>query len=254
MVRRARALVQAGQTGPTRLVHGGYIQDWLADPTDYNWRLEPELGGASRAVADIGSHWFDTAEFITGLRVEAVFADLATFLPRRSRPLAGSLAFGTSDGPAEEVAVHSEDAATILVRFAGGARGAAVISQVSPGRKNALNLEIAGGLATLDWDQEDAERLWIRTREEARQLTRRPEDGPGPGPGIPSLPAGHPEGWAEALRDLFRPLYAAVQSGRAPGELPAADYPTLDDGARGVAFVEAALSSARDGRWVPIQD
>ncbi|MDQ2964352.1 MAG: Gfo/Idh/MocA family oxidoreductase [Chloroflexota bacterium] len=252
MVRRARAVVQAGETGPIRLVHGGYIQDWLANPTDYNWRLEPELGGASRAVADIGSHWFDTAEFITGLRVEAVFADLATFLPRRSRPLAGTVAFGTSDGPAEEVAVHSEDAATILVRFAGGARGAAVISQVSPGRKNAFNLEIAGGLATLDWDQEDAERLWIRTRDEARQLTRRPEDGPGPGPGVPSLPAGHPEGWAEALRDLFRPLYAAVQSGRSPGDRPAADYPTLDDGARGVTFVEAVLASAQDGRWVTL--
>jgi predicted dehydrogenase len=252
MVRRARAVVEAGETGPIRLVHGGYIQDWLANPTDYNWRLEPEVGGASRAVADIGSHWFDTAEFITGLRVEAVFADLATFIPRRSRPLGGSVAFGTSEGPVEEVDVHSEDAATILVRFAGGARGAAVISQVSPGRKNAFTLEIAGSQATIDWDQEDPERLWIRTRDEARQLTRRSEDGPGAGPGVPSLPAGHPEGWAEALRDLIRPLYAAVQSGQSAADRPAADYPTLDDGARGVTFVEAVLSSARDDRWVKL--
>jgi predicted dehydrogenase len=252
MVRRARALVQAGETGPIRLVHGGYIQDWLSAATDYNWRLEPELGGASRAVADIGSHWFDTAEFISGLRVEEVFADLATFLPRRSRPLDGSVAFAASGGPVEEVDVHSEDAATILVRFAGGARGAAVISQVSPGRKNAFSLEVAGSQATLDWDQEDAERLWIRTREEARQLTRRPEDGPGPGPGIPSLPAGHPEGWAEAFRDLFRPLYAAVLAGEPPARGAGAAYPTLDDGARGVAFVEAVLASARDSRWVTL--
>jgi predicted dehydrogenase len=252
MVRRARALVEAGETGPIRLVHGGYIQDWLAEATDYNWRLEPELGGASRAVADIGSHWFDTAEFISGQRVEEVFADLATFIPVRSRPLAASVAFGTSDGPAEEVAVHSEDAATILVRFAGGARGAAVISQVSPGRKNAFSLEVAGSQATLDWDQEDPERLWIRTRDEARQLTRRPEDGPPPGPGIPSLPAGHPEGWAEAFRDLFRPLYAAVLAGEPPAADGGAPYPTLDDGARGVAFVEAVLASAREGRWVTL--
>jgi predicted dehydrogenase len=252
MVRRARALVQAGEVGPIRLVHGGYIQDWLADATDYNWRLEPEVGGASRAVADIGSHWFDTAEFVAGLRVEEVFADLATFLPRRSRPLGGTLAFATSDGPAEEVDVRSEDAATILVRFAGGARGAAVISQVSPGRKNAFALEIAGSHATLDWDQEDAERLWIRTRDEARQLVRRPEDGPAPGPGIPSLPAGHPEGWAEALRDLFRPLYAAILAGEPLVTSAEAAYPTLDDGARGVAFVEAVLASARDGRWVTL--
>jgi len=252
MVRRARALVQAGEVGPIRLVHGGYIQDWLADATDYNWRLEPEVGGASRAVADIGSHWFDTAEFVAGVRVEEVFADLATFLPRRSRPIGGSVAFATSEGPVEEVDVRSEDAATILVRFAGGARGAAVISQVSPGRKNAFALEIAGSHATLDWDQEDAERLWIRTRDEARQLVRRPEDGPAPGPGIPSLPAGHPEGWAEALRDLFRPLYAAVLAGEPPVTGAEAAYPTLDDGARGVAFVEAVLASARDGRWVTL--
>jgi predicted dehydrogenase len=252
MVRRARALVQAGEVGEIRLVHGGYIQDWLADATDYNWRLEPELGGASRAVADIGSHWFDTAEFIAGVRVEEVFADLATFIPRRSRPIGGSVAFATSKGPTEEVDVHSEDAATILVRFAGGARGAAVISQVSPGRKNAFNLEVAGSGATLDWDQEDAERLWIRTRDEARQLTRRPEDGPPAGPGTPSLPSGHPEGWAEAFRDLFRPLYAAVLAGEPPAKGAAAPYPTLDDGARGVAFVEAVLASARDGRWVKL--
>jgi predicted dehydrogenase len=252
MVRRARAIVQAGELGTVRLVHGGYIQDWLSEATDYNWRLEPDVGGASRAVADIGSHWFDTAEFISGARVEEVFADLATFLPRRSRPLSGAVAFGTADGPVEEVAVHSEDAATILVRFAGGGRGAAVISQVSPGRKNSFALEIAGAHATLDWDQEDAERLWIRTRDEARQLMRRPEDGPGPGPGIPSLPAGHPEGWAEALRDLLRPFYAAVQSGRPPVEGSDAGYPTLDDGARGVAFVEAVLSSAGTARWVKI--
>ena len=253
MVRRARALVQAGEVGPVRLVHGAYIQDWLANATDYNWRLEPELGGESRAVADIGSHWFDTAEFIAGVRVEEVFADLATFLPRRSRPLAGTVAFGASEGPSEEVAVNSEDAATILVRFAGGARGAAVISQVSPGRKNAFSLEVAGSQATLDWEQEDPERLWIRTREESRQLTRRPEDGPAPGPGIPSLPGGHPEGWAEAFRDLFRPLYAAILAGEPPAAGGEAPYPTLDDGARGVAFVEAVLASARDGRWVTLR-
>jgi len=253
MVRRARALVAGGELGDLRLVHGGYIQDWLSDATDYNWRLEPELGGASRAVADIGSHWFDTAEYIGGRRVEAVFGDLATFLPQRSRPVDGGTAFGASTGPVEEVAVRSEDAATILFLFEGGARGAAVISQVSPGRKNALTVELAGSKATLDWQQEDGEHLWIRDREASRQLTRRPEDGPPPGPGTPSLPAGHPEGWAEALRDLLRPFYAAVARGQPSGEAHA-DYPTLDDGARGVAFVEAVLASSRLGGWVDIAD
>lgn len=253
MVQRARALVREGDVGDIRLIHGGYIQDWLSDATDYNWRLDPAIGGASRAVADIGTHWFDTAEYVSGLRVEAVFADLATFLGRRSRPLTANAAFAVADGPVEQVDVHSEDAATILVRFEGGARGAAVISQVSPGRKNAFTLEIAGSSATLDWDQEDAERLWVRNRDEARLLSRRPEDGPPPGPGIPSLPAGHPEGWAEALRDLLRPFYAAIAAGTTPAESrDRAAYPTLDDGARGVAFVEAVLQSAREERWISI--
>jgi predicted dehydrogenase len=253
MVQRARALVRAGDLGGIRLIHGGYIQDWLSDPTDYNWRLDPAIGGASRAVADIGTHWFDTAEYVSGLRVDAVFADLATFLGRRSRPLAATAAFAVADGPVEPVDVRSEDAATILVRFEGGARGAAVISQVSPGRKNAFTLEIAGSGATLNWDQEDAERLWVRDRSEARVLTRRPEDGPPPGRGIPSLPTGHPEGWAEALRDLLRPFYAAVAAGDPlPDEAGLDAYPTLDDGARGVAFVEAVLQSSREGRWARI--
>jgi len=249
MVRRARALVQSGVAGDLRLIHGGYIQDWLADASDYNWRLEPEVGGTSRAVADIGTHWFDTAEFISGLRVEAVFADLATFLGRRMRPLAAAPAFGVADGPTEDVEVRSEDAATILLRFESGARGATVVSQVSPGRKNAFSLEIAGSVATLDWDQEEPERLWVRNRDEGKLLTRRPEDGPPPGPGIPSLPAGHPEGWAEALRDLLRPFYAAIAAGDAPATADPG-YPTLADGARGIEFVEAALESARLGAWV----
>ncbi len=250
MIRRARDLVRGGAVGELRLIHGGYIQDWLAGPTDYNWRLEPELGGPSRAVADIGSHWFDTAEFISGLRVESVFAELATFLDRRTRPATAGPAFAAGDGSGEDVAVLSEDAATILLRFEGGARGAAVISQVSPGRKNAFTLELAGATATLDWDQEEPERLWLRYRDEARLLTRGLDDGPRDGRGIPSLPAGHPEGWSEALRDLLRPFYSAVASRVPPSAAPAPlEYPTLDSGARGVAFVEAVLASSRSGRW-----
>jgi predicted dehydrogenase len=254
MVRRARTLVADGVLGDLRLVHGGYIQDWLADATDYNWRLEPETGGASRAVADIGSHWFDTAEFISGRRVVEVFADLATFLAHRSRPLEAATAFGSSGGPVEDVEVRSEDAATILLRFEGGALGAAVVSQVSPGRKNGFSLELAGSRSTIDWDQEDAERLWVRGRSESRLLTRGPDDGPPPGPGIPSLPAGHPEGWAEAMRDLLRPFYAAIAAGRPPAVAGAASpYPTIEDGARGVAFVEAVLESSRRGTWAALE-
>jgi predicted dehydrogenase len=250
MVRRARAAVADGDVGEIRLIHGGYLQDWLADPKDYNWRVDPEIGGQSRAVADIGTHWFDTAEFITGLRVEAVLADFATFIPTRTRTLGGAIAFSSGEGPTESVTVHSEDAATILLRFEGGARGACVVSQVSTGRKNALTLEVDGSVRSLAWDQEVPERLWLRSRDDARLLVRDP-GGVQPDSGIPSLPAGHPEGWGEALRDLLRPFYATVAAGElpSPGEAP---YPTLNAGARGIAFVDAAVKSSASGSWVSI--
>ena len=250
MVKRARALVAGGDVGEIRLIHGGYIQDWLSDPSDFNWRLEPEVSGRSRAVADIGTHWFDTAEFITGLQVEAVMADFATLIPTRMRPLESGVAFSTAKGPAEPVEVHTEDAATILFRFAGGAHGACTLSQVSSGRKNHFTLDVDGSVQSLAWDQETPERLWVRSRAEARLLVRDP-GGEQPASGIPSLPAGHPEGWGEALRDLIRPFYAAIASGEPPGE-GEAPYPDLRVGARSIAFVDAAIESAATGVWVSV--
>lgn len=250
MIRRARAAVADGEIGEIRLIRGSYIQDWLADPADYNWRVDPELGGRSRAVADIGTHWFDTAEFVTGLRVEAVLADFATLIPTRLRSVGGSVAFSGGAGPVESVQVQSEDAATILLRFEGGVRGACVVSQVSTGHKNAMALNVDGALRSLAWDQEVPERLWLRARHETRLLGRDP-GGQKPDFGIPSLPAGHPEGWGEALRDLLRPFYAAVASGEAPspGDAP---YPTLKAGARSIAFVEAAIQSSTSSSWVSL--
>jgi predicted dehydrogenase len=250
MVRRARAVVATGDVGDLRLVHGAYLQDWLSEPSDYNWRVESAIGGASRAVADIGSHWFDTAEFIAGRRVEGVLAELATFIPHRRRPAANTTAFARSTGPGDEVAVSSEDAATILIRFEDGARGACVFSQVSPGRKNDMSIELAGSRRTIHWRQDTPEQLWIGARDGTSILTRDVGDGMG-APGVPPLPAGHPEGWAEALRDVLKPFYHAVASG-APIVAPTAPYPSLDDGARGVAFVEAVMESARSGSWISI--
>jgi predicted dehydrogenase len=247
MVRRARQLVAAGELGSLRLVHGAYLQDWLAEETDYNWRLEPG-SGISRAVADIGSHWVDTAEFVSGRRVSAVFADLATFLPARQRPLVETAAFEAASGESETVAIASEDAATILLRFDDGSRGAMVISQVSPGRKNAFSFEIAGSRASLAWEQERPESLWIGSRSETRRLMREPEATTS---GVPSLPAGHPEGWAEALRDVMRGFYAAVANGDpTPTRDDDARYPTLAAGVRAVAVVEAVVESAHRESWV----
>lgn len=251
MVRRARELVASGELGAVRVIHGGYIQDWLADEADFNWRIDPQIGGASRAVADIGTHWFDTIEFVSGCRVEAVMADLATLIPSRLRPVDGVSAFGTSSGPAERVEIHSEDAATILVRFEGGAIGACVVSQVSAGRKNAFTVHVDGATSSLSWEQEVPERLWLRSRDQTRLLVRDP-GGSQPASGTPSLPAGHPEGWGEALRDLIRPFYAAIAQGAAPTVVDA-PYPTFLDGARSLAFVDAVLASAREESWVRLE-
>ena len=250
MVRRARSAVADGELGDIRLIRGAYIQDWLSDPADYNWRVDPGVGGRSRAVADIGTHWFDTAEFVTGLRVEAVLADLATFIRTRSRSQ-GTIAFSPAEGPVESVEIDSEDAASFLLRFEGGARGSCVVSQVSTGHKNAFSLHVDGSQRSLSWDQELPEQLWLRDRSEGRLLARDP-GGARAEAGVPWLPAGHPEGWGEALRDLLRPFYAAVASGSSPSadDQP---YPTLKIGARSIAFVEAALESSSVGGWVALR-
>jgi predicted dehydrogenase len=251
MVRRARAIVEAGDLGDIRLFHGGYLQDWLAEPTDWNWRIDPVAGGASRAVADIGTHWFDTVEHVSGGRVEAVFADLATFMPLRRRPVGGrGEAFGAAGGPTEEVRVDSEDAAVVLLRFAGGGRGSCVISQVSIGHKNSFSFELHGERRSLAWAQEDPERIVLRTRSEETVLTRGAD--PAESPGVPSLPAGHPEGWSDALRDLLRPFYAAIARGEAAPPLDAAPYPTLEAGERALRFVDAVVRSAREERWIKL--
>ena len=249
MVREAQRQVAGGALGPLRLVHGAYLQDWLSTETDYNWRLDPSAGG-SRAVADIGSHWFNTAEYVSGQRITAVCADLATFIPVRQRPAVAAVAFAEASGERVPVEIGSEDAATILVRFAGGARGAIVLSQVSPGHKNAFTLELAGSRGSLAWAQEVPERLWIGTREDERTLVR--PLAPPPVAGVPSLPAGHPEGWAEALRDMLRDFYSSIAAGTDPAsaELP---YPTLADGVRAVQLVEAVVESASSGGWISVE-
>ena len=252
MVRRARDIVRSGRLGPLRLVHGTYLQDWLADASDYNWRLDSAAGGASRAFADIGTHWFDTIEFVAGARVTALMADLATLVPVRHRPLRSASAFGAGSGVTEAVQVDTEDAATVLLRFADGARGTVIVSQVSPGHKNDLVVHLSGSERSLGWAQEAPERLWLGARDESALLTRAPSEEGWP-VGVAALPAGHPEGWAEALRDLLRPFYAAIAAGDPPPDDADAPYPTLADGARGVALIEAVVQSSKIGRWVDVR-
>lgn len=255
MIREARDIVRSGRLGQLRLVHGTYLQDWLADASDYNWRLDAAAGGASRAFADIGTHWFDTVEFVAGARVTAVMADLATLVPIRHRPVRSASAFSAGSGATEPVQVHTEDAATVLLRFEDGARGTVIVSQVSPGHKNDLVVHLSGSERSLGWSQESPEHVWLGARDQSTLLTRAPSADGWP-VGVAALPAGHPEGWAEALRDLLRPFYAAIAAGDAPHD-DAYDtdpgYPTLADGARGVALIEAVVHSSSTGRWVDVE-
>jgi predicted dehydrogenase len=232
-------------------VSGRYFQDWLLFDTDWNWRLEPERGGAMRAVGDIGSHWLDLTTFLTGRHVEAVMADLATFIPVRYRPTGPVETFST-ERAAETVPVdiRTEDIATILLRFEGGARGLVAISQLSPGRKNSLQYEIDGSSSAVAWDSEQPEQLWIGHRDRPNELLlRNPALMNELGVAAARLPGGHVEGFADTFGALFMAIYADVLAGR-PSAAPR--YPTFADGHDEMLVGDAVAESARTGAWVDV--
>jgi predicted dehydrogenase len=241
-VQEARRRVRAGELGDVWNVHGGYLQDWLLLPTDWNWRLEREKGGAMRAVADIGSHWLDLVQFVTGLEVEAVFADLATTIPVRRRPTGEVETFASADDVDRvDVPMSTEDVAHILVRFRGGARGSCVVSQVSAGRKNRVHFEVDGSAGSTAWDGERPEELWLGRRDEPSALMLR-----GMG-GVAQLPPGHAEGFADTFRELYRAVYRAVAAGA-----PCDDYPTFRAGHVENVLAEAVARSNNDQTWVEV--
>ncbi|MHB8890418.1 MAG: Gfo/Idh/MocA family protein, partial [Candidatus Limnocylindrales bacterium] len=208
-------LVREGGLGDVRLVTGRYFQDWLLYDTDWNWRLEKDQGGALRAVGDIGSHWLDLAAFLTGRRVEAVMADLATFIPVRQKP-AGPVPTFSTERAAETVPVeiHTEDVATILLRFEGGARGSVAISQLSPGRKNSLAYQIDGSSSAVAWDSEQPEQVWIGHRDRPNELLlRNPALMNAGGRAAARLPGGHVEGFADTFGAAFTAIYDDVAAG-----------------------------------------
>lgn len=233
--------VEAGSLGTVRLVTGNYLQDWLSKDTDWNWRLDPAVGGPLRAVADIGSHWLDLVSFVTGQKIESVMADLTTVVPVRQRPARPVETFAESSGPSEPVEMTTEDTAGVLLRFDGGARGVLTVSQVSPGRKNELSFEISGAAASLAWGSENPEQLWIGYRDAPNRVQQR---------SVGDYPPGHAQGYPDAFKALFRAIYADVEAGK-PAETP--DYPTFDDGFEQIVVGEAIAESARRGVWVPVQ-
>jgi predicted dehydrogenase len=251
----ARALVRDGAIGAVYAVHGVYFQDWLLLPTDWNWRLEPELGGALRAIADIGSHWIDLTSFITGLSVEAVFADFQTFIPTRRKPAGPVETFTGKLGAAGEAAeqpIATEDWATVALRYAGGARGSMTVSQLSAGRKNRLVYEISGAQSSIAWDGERPNELWIGHRDRPNEVLIKD-----PALLAPDARqyAGYPGGHAEGFPDTFKQLYQAVYRYLDAGDYDAApDFPTFEDGHRSLRVGEAIGRSAREQRWVRVDE
>ena len=250
----AAALVNAGEIGRPRLISGQYLQDWLLLETDWNWRLDAARQGTLRAVADIGSHWLDLVQFVSGQRVVEVFADLHTFITERRRPTGEVETFAAARVDAEVPRVReqmeSDDAAGLLLRFDGGARGVCTISQVSAGRRNRLAWEIDGDESALAWAADDPDHLWIGHRGRPNEIVEKdpalltPE-----GAAATAFPGGHVEGYPDTFRALLTAVYADVAAG-APST--PARYPTFADGHDIMAVCDAVAESARTESWAKV--
>jgi predicted dehydrogenase len=252
LVQQMRAMVASGELGRLFLLHGSYLQDWLILPTDYNWRVETAAGGESRAIADIGSHWFDTVQFVTGDPVVEVLGDLHTVHRTRKKPSRAVETFaGKALAPSDysDVPVATEDCATILFRTRSGAPGSVVISQVSAGRKNSFQIELDYAEGALRWNQEEPNTLWIGRRAVANQsLIKDASLMHAPARPFAHYPGGHPEGYAEGPLNLFSQVYAHIESGaRTP---PA--FSTFEDGHDEIAICEAILTSHRTRAWTKV--
>jgi predicted dehydrogenase len=259
----AAGLVRQGTVGTPRFVTGGYHQDWLLRETDWNWRLVAARQGRLRAVADIGSHWLDLVRFVTGSEVEAVCADLHTFVPVRDHPVGEVKTFAAQTvRPGEQQEsqrvrerMESDDAAGILLRFAGGARGVCSVSQVSAGRKNRIHWQLDGSESSLAWTGEDPEYLWVGHRGRPNEIVQKDASLMSPwGAAATGYPAGHVEGYPDTFKALFAAVYADIAAG-GPGagsSTGSPAYPTFADGHDAVLVTEAVAESARTGTWVDV--
>jgi predicted dehydrogenase len=249
----AKSLVESGELGKVLLMHGQYLQDWLLNETDWNWRLEPGLGGDMRVVADIGSHWLDLMTFIGGKRLKEVCADFATLMETRKKPTKPVETFaGKTLDPAdyEAISITTEDYASILLRYEDGVHGACTVSQMSAGRKNHLAFEVDCAKASVAFNSENPEQLWIGRRDRASEtLLRDPALLSPSARSTTDYPGGHAEGFPDTFKQLYKKVYAAIEAGAPPAK---PDYPTFADGVYSLQIGEALLQSARENRWIAI--
>ena len=251
MVQQIRRMREDGDLGDVLVVQGTYSQDWLLYETDWNWRIDAKAGGALRAMGDIGSHWFDMAEHLTGLRVRSLCADLQTFHSIRKRPKQNAETFGgklLAADDVEDTPVQTEDFGAVLFRMGEGTRGAMTASQVSAGRKNHLSVEIYGTKSSVSWNQERPDELWIGQRNSPNQtIIKDPSLLKRAAASYADLPGGHSEGYDDTFKQIFRRFYASIAEPESPLE-----YPQMADGLRQMKIMEAELASHRNRSWIDL--
>jgi len=251
MVQQMRSMREAGDLGEILVVQGTYSQDWLLYDTDWNWRVETKAGGPSRCMADIGSHWFDMAEHITGLRVKSLCADLQTFHPTRKQPKHSVETFANKLlGPEDyvETPVDTEDFGAVIFRMGTRTRGCMTASQVSAGRKNRLSIEIYGTRSSVAWDQERPDELWEGHRDTGNQIFIKDPSLLKPAArSFADLPGGHSEGYDDTFKQVFRRFYASIAT---PNSVP--EYPQFTDGLRQLTILDSEIQSNRKQGWVDV--
>jgi predicted dehydrogenase len=258
LVQQARHMIARGDIGRPHFVHGFYLQDWLLKDTDYSWRLEPDKGGPTSALGDVGSHWCDLAQHVTGLRIREVLADVSIVIPQRKKPVKAREAFqtGSGDEHLERVDMTLEDLASVIVRFDNGGKGAFSVGQVCAGHKNDLQLEVCGATGSLRWRQEQQNELWIGRRDGSNQMLQKdPSLLDEPARRYAHLPGGHQESWADAFANVMRDIYGVIAAGssRSADRPPA--FATFEDGYRATCIVDAILGSAKaGGTWTKVSD
>jgi predicted dehydrogenase len=254
MVQQMRAMVAANDLGELIIVQGTYSQDWLLYDTDWNWRVDGKDGGPLRAMADIGSHWCDLVEHITGQRVVSVCSDLATFHPTRLRPRQNVETFGGNTAPErnafDRVRVESDDYGAVVFHLGERARGAFTVSQMSAGCKNRLSVEVYGTKAGVAWNGERPDELWVGRRDRASEIMMKdPLVLARAAAAYADLPGGHSEGYDDTFKQIFRRFYHAVADSTA-----AVEYPQFVDGLRQMRLLDAELASHRLRAWVDVVD
>ena len=250
MVQEIKTRIRRGELGDVRVITGQYQQDWLMYDTDYSWRLEPEIAGASCAVADIGSHFMDIVQHVTGHKIVSVFADLVTVIPVRKKPKNQQETFKDAVAAEyEEVEVKNEEYAAVMFKTDKGATGVFHVSEVAAGHGCYLGFEINGSKESYAWNQEQNDRMWIGRRGGNNGIVIRdpntisPEVKP-----YTALAMGHPEGWNDAFKGNIYSFYKYLADGQ-QGERV---FSTLEDAAYIVKLTEAIVESSKRGQWIKL--